>query len=86
MQVQPLGQEDPPGEGNGNPFQYPCLENSMDRGTLAGYSSWGCKDLDMTEQLCLHTCSHAYIFLVGRENVNTANGQEIIHITTEPDT
>ena len=22
-----------PGEGNGNPFQYFCLENSMDRGT-----------------------------------------------------
>ena len=21
-----------PGEGNGNPLQYPCLENSMDRG------------------------------------------------------
>ena len=23
-----------PGEGNGNPFQYSCLENSMDRGAL----------------------------------------------------
>ena len=23
--------EDSPGEGNGNPFQYSCLENSMDR-------------------------------------------------------
>ena len=23
----------PPGEGNGNPLQYSCLENSMDRGT-----------------------------------------------------
>ena len=22
-----------PGEGNGNPLQYPCLENSMDEGT-----------------------------------------------------
>ena len=21
-----------PGEGNGNPFQYPCLENPTDRG------------------------------------------------------
>jgi len=21
-----------PGEGNGNPLQYPCMENSMDRG------------------------------------------------------
>ena len=23
-----------PGEGNGNPLQYSCLENPMDRGTL----------------------------------------------------
>ena len=28
--VQSLGWEDPPGEGNGNPFQYSCLENPMD--------------------------------------------------------
>ena len=31
-QVQFLSQEDSPGEGNGNPLQYSCLENSMDRG------------------------------------------------------
>jgi len=23
-----------PGEGNGDPLQYPCLENPMDRGAL----------------------------------------------------
>ena len=27
-----LGWEDSPGGGNGNPLQYSCLENSMDRG------------------------------------------------------
>ena len=27
---QPLGQEDSPREGHGNPLQYSCLENSMD--------------------------------------------------------
>ena len=27
-----LGQEDSPGEGNGNPVQYSCLDNSTDRG------------------------------------------------------
>ena len=32
-QVQSLGREDPPGGGHGNPPQYSCLENSMDRGT-----------------------------------------------------
>ena len=26
-----LGQEDSPGEGNGNPLQYSCLGNPMDR-------------------------------------------------------
>ena len=28
-----LGQEDSPGEGNGMPLQYSCLENPMNRGT-----------------------------------------------------
>ena len=31
-----------PGEGNGNPPLYSCLENSMDR-ILAGHSSLGCR-------------------------------------------
>ena len=30
--VRYLGWEDSPGEGNGNLLEYPCLENSMDRG------------------------------------------------------
>ena len=30
-QVRCLCREDPPGEGNGNPPQYSCPENSMDR-------------------------------------------------------
>ena len=30
--VQSLDQEDSPGVGNGNPLEYSCLENSMDRG------------------------------------------------------
>ena len=32
MRVRSLGQEDSPGEGNGNPLQYSCLENPMGRG------------------------------------------------------
>ena len=28
------GLERSPGEGDGNPLQYSCLENSMDRGAL----------------------------------------------------
>ena len=30
--VRSLGREDSPGEGNGNPLQYSCLGNPMDRG------------------------------------------------------
>ena len=39
-----------PGEGNGKPFQYSCLENSMDRGAW-----WATvhriTELDMTDRL-----------------------------------
>ena len=45
--VQSLGQEDPPGEGNGNPLQYSCLENPMDGG--AWWATWGHKESDTTE-------------------------------------
>ena len=39
-----------PGEGNGNPLQYSCLENPMGRGAWQ-YSPWGHKQLDTTEPL-----------------------------------
>ena len=39
------------GGGNGNPLQYFFLENPHGQRSLAGYSSWGCKELDTTEQL-----------------------------------
>ena len=37
------------GVGKGNPLQYSCLDNTMDRGALAGYSPWGCKESEGTE-------------------------------------
>ena len=39
------------GEGNGNPFQYSCLEKSMDRGAWQATVRGVTKELDMTEQL-----------------------------------
>ena len=42
-----------PGEGNGNPLQYSCLENSMDR-------AWGQKESDMTERLSHSHCGEQY--------------------------
>ena len=38
-----------PGAGHGNPLQHSCLKNPMDKGSLEGYSAWGCKESDMTE-------------------------------------
>ena len=38
-----------PGGGNGSPLQYPCLENPMDRWSLAGWSPLGRKEVDTTE-------------------------------------
>ena len=40
-----------PGEGNGNPFQVFFPGKSHGQRSLAGYSSWGLKESDMTEQL-----------------------------------
>ena len=42
-----------PRRGNGNPLQYSCLESPMDGGAWQGYSPWGCKESDTTEQLTL---------------------------------
>ena len=38
-----------PGEGNGNPLQYSCLKNSMDRGAGQATVHRGRKELDTTE-------------------------------------
>ena len=35
--------------GHGDPLQYSCLENPHGQRSLAGYSLWGHKELDMTE-------------------------------------
>ena len=56
-----LGSGRSSGEGNGNPLQNSCLENSMDRGTWK-YSSWGLKESDMTERLT-HTWAY-YPFIL----------------------
>ena len=43
-----------PGEGNGNPLQYSCLEKSHGLRSLAGHSPWSHKELAMTERLSHH--------------------------------
>ena len=40
-----------PGKGHGKPLQYSCLENPHRQRSLVGYSPWGRKEADFTEQL-----------------------------------
>ena len=39
-----------PGGGHGNPLQDSCLENPHGQRSLVGYSPWGCKESDGTEE------------------------------------
>ena len=52
-----LGLGRSPGEGNGNPFQYSSLENSMDRAACQVTVHGGHRESDMTERLT-HTHTH----------------------------
>ena len=45
------GLERSPGGGHGNPLQCSCLENPHGHRSLAGYSPWGHRESDTTEQL-----------------------------------
>ena len=47
-----------PGEGNGNPLQYSCLENPMNRGTW--WATWGRRESDTTE--CLRDFTFTFTF------------------------
>ena len=53
-----------PGGWNGNPVQYPCLKNCMDRVAWPSYSPNSCKELDMTERLnTQHTKGPRYLVI-----------------------
>ena len=42
---------------HGNPLQYSCLKNPHGQRRLAGYSSWGHKELDAAEHKILYICT-----------------------------
>ena len=59
-----------PGEENGYPLQYSCLENSMDRGAWRATVHRVAKDLDTTEH------AHTFIHLLA---LSTAGSQRVGH-------
>ena len=62
-----------PGGGHGNPLQYSCLENPDGQRSLAGYSPWGHKESDMTEQLSADILKHYVDYIKHTGGVNTAD-------------
>ena len=57
MWVRSLGQGDSPGEGNGNPLQYSCWENSMDRGAWQATVHGAAKSLTwLSEWITTNAC------------------------------
>ena len=55
-----------PGEGNGNPLQYSCLENPMDRGAGRATVHGVAQESDMTEATQhAHALMHAQILCIG---------------------
>ena len=48
-----------PGGGHGNPLQYPCLENSMDRGAWQG-TVLGVAKNQTRLSACTHTHTHTH--------------------------
>ena len=52
------GLETSPGEGHGNPFQYSCLENPMDRGAW-----WTAVHRVIESEVTEHACNAFYVGL-----------------------
>ena len=79
--VQSQACEDPLELGMATHSSYSCLENSHGQRSLAGYSPWGGKELDKTEQLSTttdiykththkHTHTHIYIYVFAHVTQN----------------
>ena len=56
-----LGQEESPGEGNGNPLQHSCLEKPTNRGAWQATVHGVAKSWTQTEQLTLSLYFHFHL-------------------------
>ena len=59
-----------PGGWHGNPLQYSCLENPMDRGAWLATVLWGHKESDTTERLIFCTIQVIQANIINREAHN----------------
>ena len=63
-----------PRKGNGNPLQYSCLENSMDRGAQWAIVHGVRKELNMTEQQTLSKVMKIYDTITTLKELITCSG------------
>ena len=63
-----------PGVGNGNPFQYSCLENPMDRGVWWAIVH-GVQRVGHDERLSTHTSFHRKMYTDNYEAHSTSEDQ-----------
>ena len=50
-----------PEEGNGNPFQYPCLQNPMDKGASQAIVHRFAQSRTQLKQLKMHACIQYHV-------------------------
>ena len=60
--VQSLGQEDSPGEDNGNPLQYSSLENPMERGAWWAAVHGVTKSRTQLKQISMQAKLNRFVF------------------------
>ena len=70
-----------PGEENGYPFQYSCLENSMDREAGQATVHWGLKELGTTEQVTLSLSASPIWTSRSQHNLHTCWRTKLISIS-----
>ena len=59
-----------PEGGHGNPLQYSCLENPVDRGAWQATVHRGCKESDMTEHKNIYIDINIYDYRLGRQMID----------------
>ena len=79
-----MGQEDPLGEGNGNPLPYSCTGSSMDREAWwAACSPWVTKESDITQRLNTLYISSGSMYRYIVEQLSPSSISQIFHLPTE---